>query len=76
MPGGTASGYAVLFPGISVNRGQLRVLRDWRQHARAGRVLWVLSLAVATCGLATCITAGMVSPQPQACSSGCSWGST
>lgn len=56
-------GYAVLFPGISVNRGQLRVLRDWRQHPRAGKVLWILSLAVATCGLATCIAAGMVSLQ-------------
>ncbi|WP_461172101.1 hypothetical protein M1D93_13965 [Arthrobacter sp. Z1-9] len=55
-------GYAVLFPAISVGRPGLRVFRDWRCHPRAGKVLWVLSLAIAVCGLATCVVAGTANP--------------
>ncbi|WP_459792042.1 hypothetical protein [Arthrobacter sp. AD-310] len=55
-------GYAVLFPGIGTSGDGLRVARDWRQHPRSGRLLWVLSLATAVAGLATCIAAGAVNP--------------
>ncbi|WP_157693482.1 hypothetical protein [Pseudarthrobacter equi] len=55
-------GYAVLFPGLGTGCQGVRIRRDWRRHPMTGRVLWVLSLAVATAGLATCIVAGMVSP--------------
>lgn len=55
-------GYAVLFPALRVGCHDLRIHRGWRQHPMAGRVLWVLSLAVAAAGLATCIVAGISSP--------------
>ncbi|WP_163161820.1 hypothetical protein [Arthrobacter sp. Alg241-R88] len=55
-------GYAVLFPAISASRNGLRVFRDWRRHPRAGRILWVLSLAIAAGGLATCVVAGTMNP--------------
>lgn len=55
-------GYAVLFPAISVGRNGLRVFRDWRRHPRAGKVLWVLSLAIAVAGLAACVVAGTANP--------------
>jgi hypothetical protein len=55
-------GYAVLFPGIGVNRNGLHVFRDWHRHPQAGKVLWVLSLAVAAGGLVTCIVAGTANP--------------
>jgi hypothetical protein len=55
-------GYAVLFPGISVNRNGPHIFRDWRRHALAGKVLWVLSLAIAAGGLMTCIVAGLANP--------------
>lgn len=55
-------GYAVLFPAISVGRNRLRVFRDWRRHPRAGKVFWVLSLAIAVGGLAACVGAGTANP--------------
>lgn len=55
-------GYAVLFPGIGTSGGGVRVTRDWRKHPRSGRLLWVLSLATAVTGLATCIAAGTANP--------------
>ena len=55
-------GYAVLFPAISVSRNGLRVFRDWRRHPRSGKVLWVLSIAIAAGGLATCMVAGTANP--------------
>ena len=55
-------GYAVLFPGIGVSPGGVRIHRDWRQHPRTGQVLWVLSLAVAVAGLVTCIVSGASNP--------------
>jgi hypothetical protein len=55
-------GYAVLFPGISVNRNGPPIFRDWRRHPRAGKALWVLSLAIAAGGLVTCIVAGLANP--------------
>lgn len=55
-------GYAVLFPGISVSSPGVRLYRDWRHHPRAGKVLWILSLAVAVGGLAACIISGLANP--------------
>ncbi|VXB70073.1 conserved membrane hypothetical protein [Arthrobacter sp. 9AX] len=55
-------GYAVLFPGIRVNRSPLRVVRDWKHHPGGGKVLWVLSHAVAVAGLVACIIAGRANP--------------
>lgn len=55
-------GYAVLFPGISVNRNGLHIIRDWHQHSRSGKVLWVLSLAIAAGGLGTCVIAAIANP--------------
>ena len=56
-------GYAVLFPAIAVSRNGVRICRDWRQHPRAARLLWILSLGVAGAGLAICIAAGAANPQ-------------
>jgi hypothetical protein len=55
-------GYAVLFPGIGTSGNGIRIFRDWRNHPRAGRILWILSLATAAAGLATCIVAGAANP--------------
>ncbi len=55
-------GYAVLFPGISVHRNGLQVIRGWHRHPRAGKALWLLSLAIAAGGLATCVVAGTANP--------------
>ncbi|PNI10394.1 hypothetical protein CXX84_02705 [Arthrobacter sp. AFG7.2] len=55
-------GYAVLFPGISVSSPGVRLYRDWQHHPRAGKVLWILSLAVALSGLAACVAAGFENP--------------
>lgn len=55
-------GYAVLFPGISVNRNGMHLFRNWHRHAWAGKVLWVLSLAIAAGGLVTCVVAGIANP--------------
>lgn len=55
-------GYAVLFPGIGTGTSRVRIARDWRKHPRSGRLLWVLSLATAVAGLATCIAAGAANP--------------
>ena len=55
-------GYAVLFPGISASRCNVRIHRNWRGHPRTGRFLWILSLAVAVAGLGTCVAAGTVNP--------------
>ena len=55
-------GYAVLFPGLSVSSPGARLYRDWRHHPRAGKVLWILSLAVALAGLVACIISGLANP--------------
>ncbi len=55
-------GYAVLFPGISVNRNGLHIFRDWRRHPPFGKALWILSLAIAAGGLVTCVVAGLANP--------------
>jgi hypothetical protein len=55
-------GYAALFPGLQVDRSKVRIYRDWRQHPRSGKILWILSHAVAAIGLVTCILAGGTSP--------------
>ncbi|MBT2532175.1 hypothetical protein J7E83_08540 [Arthrobacter sp. ISL-48] len=55
-------GYAVLFPGVRVSRNRLRIIRDWRRHPGGGRILWILSQAIAVIGLLTCILAGPTSP--------------
>ncbi|WP_411373953.1 hypothetical protein ACLH0K_12840 [Arthrobacter sp. MPF02] len=55
-------GYAVLFPAIGISPGGVRIHRNWRRHPRLARVLWMLSLAVAVTGLATCIAAGAANP--------------
>jgi hypothetical protein len=55
-------GYAVLFPGIRVSQGRLRIFRDWPHHPRSGQFLWLLSHAIAVVGIVTCILAGGISP--------------
>ncbi|HJV99072.1 MAG TPA: hypothetical protein VJ617_08260 [Arthrobacter sp.] len=55
-------GYAVLFPGIRVGQSTLHILRDWKHHPLSGKVLWILSHAVAVTGLAACILAGGGNP--------------
>ncbi len=51
-------GYAVLFPGIRVGNCALRIIRDWKLHPLGGKVLWIVSHAVAVTGLAACVLAG------------------
>lgn len=55
-------GYAVLFPGIRVSGGDLLIYRDWKHHPLSGKVLWILSHAVAVAGLVACIRAGGGNP--------------
>lgn len=55
-------GYAVLFPGIGTSGNGVRILRNWRKHPLTGRILWILSVATAAAGLATCIVAGTANP--------------
>ena len=55
-------GYAVLFPGLQVGRGRVRLVRDWKLSPLSGRLLWALSLATAVAGLAACILAGATDP--------------
>lgn len=57
-------GYSVLFPGIGTSGNEVRIFRDWRKHPLTGRILWILSLATAAAGLATCIVSGAVNPLP------------
>jgi len=55
-------GYAVLFPGLQVGGGRVRLVRDWKLSPLSGRLLWALSLATAVAGLAACILAGATDP--------------
>jgi hypothetical protein len=55
-------GYAVLFPGIRVGRGKVRVLRDWKLYPVSVRLLWILAQATAAIGLAACILAAATNP--------------
>lgn len=55
-------GYAVLFPGIRVGRGKVRIVRDWKLYPVSGRLLWVLAHATAVIGLVACILAAATHP--------------
>ena len=56
-------GYAVLFPGIRVGRGEVRILRDWKLHPVSVRLLWILAQATAAIGLVACILAASTHPE-------------
>lgn len=53
----------LLLPSLALSLGGGYAVLLWRQHPRAARLLWVLSLAVAAAGLATCIAAWAANPQ-------------
>ena len=55
-------GYAVLFPGIRVGRGKVRVLRDWKLYPVSVRLLWILAQATAVIGLVACVLAAATNP--------------
>lgn len=55
-------GYAVLFPGIRVGRGKVRIVRDWKLYPVSGRLLWILAQATAVIGLVVCILAAATHP--------------
>ncbi len=55
-------GYAVLFPGIRVGRGKVRILRDWKLYPVSGRLLWILAHATAVIGLVACVLAAATHP--------------
>jgi hypothetical protein len=55
-------GYAVLFPGIRVGRGKVRIVRDWKLYPVSVRLLWILAQATAAIGLVTCVLAAATNP--------------
>lgn len=55
-------GYAVLFPGIRVGRGKVRILRDWKINPVSGRLLWILAHTTAAIGLVACVLAAATHP--------------
>ena len=55
-------GYAVLFPGIRVGRGRVRILRDWKLYPVSGRLLWIFAQATAVIGLVACVLAAATNP--------------
>ena len=55
-------GYAVLFPGIRVGRGKVRIMRDWKLYPVSGRLLWILAQATAAVGLVACVLAAATNP--------------
>lgn len=55
-------GYAVLFPGVRVSRGTLRIVRDWKLYPLSGRVLWILAHVTAVTGLAVCLLVATTGP--------------
>lgn len=54
-------GYAVLFPGVRVGRGRVRVLRDWKHQPRCGKCLVAAAATITVLAVVLCLIAAGIS---------------